>query len=206
MSNPQPYFNPTTQQWELPQAPPALASYAPPPQPYGAPPAGGPRSRIDELRAQMIGAQVTGRGSYFPAGGRFRVRSKLVKYQRTIIGATVKESIVAEFAVEQSSAADVPVGSTKSVIFSFKHDGWLGRFKALVLALSGHDPDMTLSPEATARAADVYVWLMDDTERQRAGAPPNFLSDIMLDLETFPGTSRNNVQIVNLKWSPVRAP
>lgn len=164
-----------------------------------------PANRIAELRAQMLAQQVSGKGQFFPVNGRFRVLSKLVKYQRSNQMGTLKESIVAEFTVQASSLAEVEVGGTRSELFMFKHQGWLARFKALVLAMAGFDPNGALSPEVNMRAADIYVALMEDGERQRLGLTANFLEGIPLDLETLPHTTRNSVQVVHHSWMPVRA-
>ncbi len=150
----------------------------------------------------MRGAQVFGKGQYFTGEGRYALEVLKLFYKRTVMEGQAKESIISEFKVLESSRADVEPGFTRSVVFSFHHAGWLPRFKALVLALLGVDPDGKLPAAAEDTATDIYVALRDDTERQRLGLPDNFMAGRKVITETFPGLTRKGGPCTNMKWFP----
>ncbi len=90
-------------------------------------------------------------------------------------------------------------------MFAFHNKGWLSRFKALVLALVGVDPDAKV-PEAAEKAAiDIYVALRDDTERAKLGFPENFMHGIRVAAEAMPGKSAGGTPVTNMKWAPAPA-
>src|SRR5580700_3970251 len=102
---------------------------------------------IEELRAAMRDAQVFGKGQYFKEG-RYQLEVLKLFYKRTVIDGSAKEHIICEFKVLASSNPAVEVGSTRSSVFSFHHSGWRSRFKVLMLALIGVDPDGNIPKEA----------------------------------------------------------
>lgn len=159
-------------------------------------------SDIDALRASMRAAQVFGKGRYF-SEGRYELEVLKLFYKRTLVEGSAKENIICEFKVLHTSAKDVEAGATISSVFSFHHKGWLPRFKALVLALIGVDPDAKIPREAEEAATDVYVALRDDGERQRLGLPENFMAGKRVSAEAMPGKSQKGTPVTNMKWTPV---
>ena len=156
---------------------------------------------IDELRASMRAAQVFGKGQYFEPG-RYTLEVQKLFYKRTTIDGTAKENIICEFKVLESSNPAIEVGSTRSSVFAFHHKGWLPRFKALVLALIGIDPDAKVPPAAEEAATDVYVALRDEGERTRLGFPENFMAGRKVQAEAMAGTSQAGKPVTNMKWMP----
>lgn len=155
----------------------------------------------DEFRKEIRGARVFGKGQYFEPG-QYLLEVSNAFYQRTLKNGTASENIIVEFTVLQSSNANIEVGSTRSSVFAFKHDGWLDRFKSLVVALMGHHPSPNLSKETEAQVEDVYVALRSSQFRAEHKLPDNFLKGIRIQAEGFPGTSRRGGPITNMKWSP----
>ena len=159
---------------------------------------------IEELRASMRAAQVYGKGQYF-SKGLYLLKVKLMKYQRTMVDNVLKESIVVEFEVLETSNPEVLKGETRSVVFAFHNQGWLSRFKAFVLALVGVNPDGNVDPAAQEAAIDIYVALRDDNERKRLELPEQIGVGMLVHAEAIPGTSRKGNPVTNMKWTPVAA-
>jgi hypothetical protein len=159
-------------------------------------------SDIETLRAAMRAAQVFGKGQYFEPG-RYRLRVAKLFYKESMMEGTAKKNIIAEFTVLESSNPDVEVGSTRSSVFAFHHKGWLPRFKAVLIALSGRDPDAKSSPEIEKMVEDIYVALLRDDERIKLGFPENFLAGVEVLAEAMPGTSMAGKPVTNMKWTPV---
>jgi hypothetical protein len=160
---------------------------------------------LEALRASMRAAQVFGKGQYILVG-RHVLRVAKLFYKRTMIDGVGKESIIAEFTVLATTNAEMQVGETRSVVFNFEKKGWMSRFKALLLALAGVDPDGKIPPQAETFVGDVYVALRDDSERQRMNLPENFMANRCINVEGIPGTIKNGVNagkpLVDLKWTP----
>lgn len=160
-------------------------------------------SRVEELRRTMMGAQVAGKGQYFQPG-LYSLEVEKVFYKRSIQEGVAKENIIAEFKVLESSNPDCEVGSTRSVVFSFKHAGWMGRFKALVLALCGEDPDSKLSKEKEDEVANFYAALIEDDFRVAQKLPPNFLGGLRVKAQAMAGQAKSGQAVTNMKWIPVK--
>lgn len=159
---------------------------------------------IEELRASMRGAAPAGRGVYFEPGLHF-VKAKLVKYNRTLIEGTAKETFVGEFEIIQSTF--FKPGLTCSAIHAKKNKGWLGRLKAMIAACMGYDPQGKLSNEAEDEIATAYAALEHDEYRKQSGYPENFLAGsadmpVYLRVEGSAGKSLAGTPITNLKWEP----
>jgi len=165
-------------------------------------------TEIDQLRASMRAAQVFGKGQYILIGRHDLDVLKLF-YKRTLIDGVAKESIIAEFTVRASTNPEMVVGETRSVVYTFDKKGWMSRFKALVLALVGVDPDGRVPLEAENAIGDIYAALRSDEERVKLGLPENFLAGKHVHVEGIPGTIRGGPNagkpIVDLKWTPATA-
>jgi len=154
-----------------------------------------------EYRNAFRSAQVFGKGRYFEPG-RYLLEVDKLFYKRTLIDGAAKESIICEFKILESSNPAFEVGSTVSSVFSFANKGWLSRFKMMVLALVGADPDR--APAAAQEAAgDIYAALRDDSERERIGLPENFMRGRKVRTEAMAGKTSNGQDITNMKWEPV---
>lgn len=157
---------------------------------------------IEALKAQMRAAQVFGKGQYFEKG-QYTLEVDKLFYKRTLVEGVAKENIICEFKVLSSSNPTVETGETRSTVFAFHHKGWLPRFKALLIALAGVDPDGRVPPETESLVMDLYVALRSDEERKRMKLPENFLKGRRVRAEAFPGKSQRGVDVTNMKWSPI---
>lgn len=161
---------------------------------------------VEELRKAMAGAQVFGKGQYILLGMHELEVNKLF-YKKTLIDGVATESIICEFKVEKTNNDEMEIGETRSVVFRFDKKGWLSRFKSLVLALIGVDPDGKISKEAESAVGDIYAALVHDDERVRLKLPENFMTGKKVKVEGIPGTIKNGPQagksLVDLKWTPL---
>lgn len=157
-------------------------------------------NRVEEIRAAMRSAQVAGKGQYFEPG-RYELEVEKAFYKRTIVDGTAKENIIFEFKVLASSNPACEVGATRSTVFSFKHAGWMGRLKALLVACAGGDPDAQLTNEQQDEVADIYGAILDDSFRVSKQLPPDFLKGIRLRAEAIPGVAKSGQAVTNMKWA-----
>ena len=162
-------------------------------------------AEIEALRASMRAAQVFGKGQYILVG-RHDLEVLKLFYKRTLIDGVAKESIIAEFKVTATTNPEMSSGETRSVVYTFDKKGWMSRFKALILALVGVDPDGRIPADVEIAVGDIYAALRDDSERIRLGLPENFLFGKRVHVEGIPGTIRGGPNvgkpIVDLKWTP----
>lgn len=164
---------------------------------------------IEAYRKAMDQAQVFGQGQYILLGKHVLKVLKLIE-KRTMVGATAKESIVAEFEVLASTNPNMVVGETRSTVYRKDKQGWEGRFKAMAYALIGHDPELQPSEKVRKTYQDVSAALRYDEERKRLGWPENFMAGAIVNAEGMPGFIKNGAnagkEIVNIKWTPYAAP
>lgn len=157
---------------------------------------------IEQLRASMRSAQVFGKGQYVEEG-RHLLEIKLLKYNRTIMEGAAKESYIAEFIVVESSNPSHEVGSTRTYIENPANAGWLGRFKAFLLAAAGIDPNGKVSVQDEDTIGDMFAALRYDEFRASKQWPENFMAGRRVKCEGMPGKSKKGGAITNKNWSPV---
>jgi hypothetical protein len=159
---------------------------------------------IEELRASMKGAQVFGRGTYIGVG-LYLLKIARVKFQRTMIQGTAKESMIVEFEVLSSTCPDHAVGSTVSYVEATKNAGWLDRFKAFLTAAAGVDPYGKVSPDVEEEVAQLYCMIRDDDYRTKQGFPDNFLAGTVVACEGTAGKAKSGSPVTNKRWAPAPA-
>jgi hypothetical protein len=162
---------------------------------------------INEIRKAMRAAQVTGSGDYITSGTHLLELTR-AKFNRTMIQAKAKESMIFEFKVHTSSHPDkMPVGETRSYVDNPDNTGYLGRVKGCILALMGVDPNGKVSPNDDEAATEVYCALLDDSIRVGHQWPENFLAGNFVICEGFDGVSQTNHKpIVKKNWKPSPKP
>jgi hypothetical protein len=161
---------------------------------------------VDDLRKSIRSAQVFGSGQYILKGQHTLEVSKCF-YKKANDG-TNKENLICEFRVVSSTNPDMVEGETRSAVYTFDKQGWLGRFKSMTLALVGVEPDGKIPAAADEAVADIYAALLHDPERERLGLPENFLAGRRVRCEGIPGVIKKGPhagkEIINCKWSPLR--
>lgn len=160
---------------------------------------------IEALRKAMQAASPTGRGNYVEDGQHvLQVEKALCK--RTLIDGRWKESYIIEFKVLQSSNPKAEVGSSQAYIENPENAGWMGRFKAALLACTGFDPAGKIPAEVEAKMGDIIAALRYDEFRTSQGWPENFLAGCTVRCEGTPGKSRAGTPVTNKKWYPYTPP
>lgn len=160
---------------------------------------------IEELRKSMQAAQPSGRGQYLDQG-RHELEIDKAFVKRTTFEGKTKESWIVEFKVISSTNPSHEVGSTRSYVENPNNDGWMGRFKAFLVAVAGIPGAQKLNPQDEQLISDITVALRYDEYRVERQWPENFLKGRRVLCEGMPGKSRNNTPITNKKWEPILAP
>jgi hypothetical protein len=162
---------------------------------------------INEIRKAMRAAQVTGSGDYITSGTHLLELTR-AKFQRTMIQAKSKESMIFEFKVHSSTTPDKMVpGETRSYVDNPDNTGYLGRVKGCILALMGVDPNGKVLPADDEAATELYCACVDDSIRVSHEWPENFLAGRFVICEGFDGVSQTNHKpIVKKNWKPSAAP
>lgn len=154
-------------------------------------------AEIDQLRAAMRSAQVSGKGQYIGEGRHLLEVDKALVKRSTFEGNT-KETWIIEFKVIESSNPTHEVGQTRSYVENPANAGWMGRFKGALLGLIGAE---TVTPQAEAAIGDLFVALRHDEERVALKLPENFLHGRRVRCEGMAGKSKKGGDITNLRWS-----
>lgn len=142
---------------------------------------------IGKLFQEMASAPVFGKGTPFQAGGKYRVRTKALKY---IDGYNGKFFIVECEVLESDKEAD-PVGTTRTYTVKFTGDNKtaFSDIKSLLFALAfGVDPSKVppyeINPALHNQAAELARIVCDPAYAATAGASANILDGRTVKLET----------------------
>lgn len=160
---------------------------------------------IEALRKSMRSAQPVGRGQYID-NGQHLYRIKLAKRQATDQQGTIKESWIAELEIVKSTNPAAEAGTSRVYIESPKNDGWMGRWKAFLMAACGIPSTKKLTNEEEDVIADVHAALRSEDFRKAKQFPENFLAGRYVYCEATPGKSRSGGNVTHKKWEPAEAP
>lgn len=162
-------------------------------------------SSIDELRAAMRAAQPTGRSAYVEEG-KHLLEVSTASCKQTSEEGVMRESWIIEFQVIESNNPTAKPGMTLAYIEVPKNKGWLGRFKACLIAIVGLDPALPLSAAQEETIGNLTVALRHEDTRKAMQLPENFLKGRRVVCEGSKGLSRAGGPVTNKKWSPAPAP
>lgn len=169
---------------------------------------------VDEMFAGMEKAESFGSGQYVKGEGKFRLRSKAIKYNTGYKGSF----FISEFEVVQTTNPENPVGCTRSYVVSLdkKNRYAFGDIKKLVFAMAmDTDPEKAGQPEENpelhAQATQLVKAALDAEYAAKIGMAADALIGLEVDLETIgkpmrPSPDRPQGGTFNVhKWSPVPA-
>lgn len=164
---------------------------------------------IEELRAAMNAAKLTGKGNYLPVGShRLRIEKFFFKApgQNSPMGL-----FIAELKAVRSTNPDTQIEAiTYSESFDPAKSGWMERMKKFLLASLGVDWRGAVPPDANDLVADIRFACEYASERatltQKYGRPPEeFLIGRLVAAESAPYHTKSNKDIVANTWNPAPA-
>lgn len=168
---------------------------------------------IEELRASMKAAVLTGTGTYLPIGIHYLEITKFF-FKKPGINSPLG-IFFAEMKLEQSSNPAAQVGMTYSEGFDPAKTGWLERMKKFLLAGLGVDYRGVIPDGAHDLVADIRFSCEFESEAVKLAAKYQGPPEVILvgrkiigegsNYTTKPKGNMPGKEIVSMKWSPVLA-
>jgi hypothetical protein len=161
---------------------------------------------IEELRAAMRSAVLTGKGNYLPLGMH---DVQITKFFFKSPGTNSPMGLfLAEFTVSKSTDPNVTIGGTYSEGFDPAKVGWMERMKKFLLATLGMDWRGTIPVEVHDLCADIrFSEEFPQTElapaiKKYGHKPADFLVGRSVRAEGTPYTTKTHKEIVSVRWIP----